>query len=327
MSGHIRTTPQPHYFRINNEARSNTSMNPDPTYLHFLAQSLNNEGCAFIAYGQFQEAIDTLKNSLEITRLGISNEHEARTPCACKFCRTESFFAKGTSRTNEDGHSNREGKQYCTPTKRSKKPSSSTESGSCEMDLDDETDLHTAAYRTGPLERTDDDAFIYTRPLLVSQCSIDGGHYMGSTLSFIILFNIALAHHLQAIEILPLLSRQRERVEALEQPLKLYELAYHLHFQESNKETDDTGKSLDDNVVNLRLMMLITNNISQIHKTARDETKHHQCLHHLLNSLMYISQNSASQHFQKYVLTPIEKAGIFDNLAPILKSKILAAAA
>lgn len=327
MSRDIRTTPQSHYFHINNEARSNTTMNPDPTYLHFLAQNLNNEGCAFITYGQFQDAIEILKNALEITRLGISNENAARTPCACKICRTESFLAMGTSTTNEVGHSNQEEKQSCTPTKKNKKPSSSTESGSCEMDLGDETDLHTAASTTGPLERTDDDAFIYKRPLLVSQCSVDGSHYIGSTLSFIILFNIALAHHLQAIEILPLLSRQRERVEALEQPLKLYELAYQLHFQESNKETDDTGKSLDDNVVNLRLMMLITNNISQIHKKARDATKHHQCLHHLLNSLMYMSQNNASQHFQKYVLTPIEKDGIFDNLAPILKSKILATAA
>ncbi len=315
MSSHLQTTSQTQYFY--NMCNSHESKN------------LNNEGCASIASGEFLNAIRILKNALEINQLGLSNENTARAPCACKFCRTESFLPMHINES-EDARCDDAEEKKCPSHINRNKPSSSIEIGCGEMDVDDENDIQATVSRTGPLDREDNEAFIYRRPLLVSQHSIDQFHYMGKTLSFTILFNIALAHHLNAIEMLPFMSRRSEQLAALEQPLKLYELAYRLNFQ-SNEELNDTSanQSLDDNntIVNLRLMILITNNISQIHREARNETKHHQCLSQLLNSLMYLSHNIASQHFQNSVLTALEKDGIFDNLASILKSKIYAAAA
>ena len=168
-------------------------------------------------------------------------------------------------------------------------------------------------------------AFIYRRPLVVSQHSIDRCHFMGTTLSFVVLFNIALAYHLKVIEMLPFMSNRDELVAGLQQPLKLYELAYQLYFQ-STQQMDETSTTADQNFVNLRLMMLVTNNISQIHKLAGNDKKHIQCLEHILNAIMFMSYNNGSRS-KTDVLQADEKEGIFENLSPILMSDVYAAAA
>lgn len=326
----------------NDENNSNDStVALGPFYLHFLAQNLNNQGCAWIAKGDFDQAIEHLKDALELTRIGQSNEKGAQKPCSCKYCRIGSFIKT----TDENGDLNNEvvfddrESPKCSSALKRKRPGTSINGCSSRMDIDSENNHKCLSFvrqqdkRTATTKGRDEESFIYHRPLLVSKESIDGCHYIGTTLSFIVLFNIALAHHLKAIEILPFLSDPNETVAALQQPLKLYELAYQLYFQsQENKQSQGTPQkpadknSNDHNVVNLRFMMLITNNISQIHKLAGNDKKYYQCLEHLLNALMYMSHNNAFQS-KDIVLTTSEKDGIFDNLSPILNTKNYAAAA
>lgn len=308
-----------------------------------MAQTLNNKGCSFIAKGDFDAAITHLKQALELTRMSMSSHHttadsESRTHCACKYCSLEASLNiadeeelelqdQDCKRTSSETTASSSSASCSRPPKR-KRPCIST--------IDDHEQPQ---HHPKPIVPTDDQAnpndqgFIYRRPMLVHKESISGFHFMGTTLSFIVLFNIALAHHLKAIEMLPLVTDRKDKISLLQQPLKLYELAYQLHFQcqeHGSNGTTATAKNAnntnDQNLVNLRLMMLVTNNISQIHKLAGNENKHKQCLQHLLNALMYMNHENTCPT-KNVVLAPSETDGIFDNLSPILRTKVYAAAA
>jgi hypothetical protein len=300
----------------------------NPRYMHYLAQNLNNEACCWIAKGNYDAAISGLKRALELTQIGLSNERDGRTPpCGCKRCALESHLTLA-----EDNHNRNDEARTMTPEAPLQKPRSLKRKRSIIGSI--ETVMNSRG-KANSLEETD--GFVYRRPMRVHQECIDRCHYNGATLSFVSLFNIALAYHLKAIETVPSMVDSKEKLAVLQQPLKLYELAYQLHFQcQEGKESQTTLKesmescdsssstcTKDPNLINLRLMMLVTSNISQIHKLAGNDTKHHQCLEHLLNAVMYMNHGCDSDN----ILTPREKDGIFDNLAPILKTKLYAAAA
>lgn len=308
----------------------------DSSCVHFMAQTLNNQGCSFVAKGDFDAAITYLKQALELTRLSMSSnntaESESRSHCTCKYCSLEASL----NIVDEEELEINDQDCKLTPSE----TASSSSSASCSRPPKRKRPCISTVNnerQPKPILQTDDKAnpndqgFIYRRPMLVPKQSIEGFHFMGPTLSFIVLFNIALAHHLKAIEMLPLVTDRKERISLLQHPLKLYELAYQLHFQcleqDSNGNATTTKQtSNDQNLLNLRLMMLVTNNISQIHKLAGNENKHNQCLQHLLNALMYMNHENSCPT-KNVVLAPSEKDGIFDNLSPILRTKVYAAAA
>jgi len=303
-----------------------TTAVPDPRYMHYLAQNLNNEACSWITKGNYDAAISGLKRALELTQIGLSNEREGRTPpCGCKRCALESYLTLAEDNHNDEARTKTPEAPLQKPRSLKRKRSSI---GSTETVVN-------SRRKANSFEETG--GFVYRRPMRVHQECIDRCHYNGATLSFVSLFNIALAYHLKAIETVPSMVDSKEKLAVLQQPLKLYELAYQLHFQcQEGKESETTLKermetcdsstttcTKDPNLVNLRLMMLVTSNISQIHKLAGNDTKHHQCLEHLLNAVMYMNHGCDSDN----ILTTREKDGIFDNLAPILKTKVYAAAA
>lgn len=326
------------------EEINSITMALDPPYAHFLAQNLNNQGCTSIVNGDFDEAIDHLKQALELTQIGLSNKKMDREPCSCQFCSIESFLETFEDENDNDTgvlFDNGEAAERSRALERLRVITNTgthiDNTSSTRMNIDDDKDKGNCESNFPRDETTSgEEAFIYRRPLRVSKKCIDQCHYMGTALSFVVLFNIALAYQLKAIEVLPFMRNPENRVAALQQPLKLYELAYQMHLecQESSrsdaKATQETGGTTnnraDHNHVNLRFMMLITNNISQIHKLAGNDTKHMQCLGHLLKALMYMSHDNGSESYNT-VLKSSEKDGIFENLSPILMSDIYAAAA
>ena len=50
------------------------------------------------------------------------------------------------------------------------------------------------------MEKDNDGGFVYQKLLLIDDHSINANHYMGSTLSSIIIFNLALSNHLMGVD-------------------------------------------------------------------------------------------------------------------------------
>merc|ERR1740130_1632212 len=191
-----------------------------------------------------------------------------------------------------------------------------------------------------------DDGFVYRRLLLVNNRSIEEDHFMGATLSLIIIFNLALAHHLMIIDIanneslassttIGYCSTNNQKLNALQRALKLYELAYQLHIKyiehlsqcttltTTDDDDDDNGNHTKRISITLHLTMIFSNNLGQIHRVAGNTKKHIMCLQHLLNNIMYMGQQS--QHVN--VLDSKEFDGFFHNISPIVFNGVCASAA
>mmetsp|Transcript_32875 Transcript_32875/g.79549 ORF Transcript_32875/g.79549 Transcript_32875/m.79549 type:complete len:240 (-) Transcript_32875:58-777(-) len=112
------------------------------------------------------------------------------------------------------------------------------------------------------------EGFIHRVPLRISSHSIDVP--LGSLFSFILTYNMALAHHLSAMEE----KKENQRRRKLQKALKLYELSYRWHVQEEMNC--------------LAFSMIIANNLSEIHRVAKNERKRQMCLQNLLSTMMYV---------------------------------------
>jgi len=330
---------------------------PNTLQLYSMSQHLNNQGCLLIEMGDYSAAVIHLKRALELTRAGLSGEQE-QVCCECQCCSMSSYVPNPSDAVTSSCEEEREVEcdmrdvdcqteplHSCNGAQRRRRTRISIESET--SSIPQETN-HT------------EEGFVYRQPIWCNQHNGVCRH-IGTTMSFVVLFNIALSHHLKAIEMIPHLNEGNDTNSVLQQPLKLYELAYQLNSRcqerserspsvaeqqpesqlrrrpesrdESCEEEDPATRRFSSHLVNLRIMMLITNNISQIHKLAGNETKHHQCLEHLLNAVMYIcNQNQAmasgnSQQQTHSVFSPSERDGIFENLSLILNTKVYAAAA
>jgi len=180
------------------------------------------------------------------------------------------------------------------------------------------------------------DGFVYSRPILVNQHSINEGHFMGITLSLIILFNLSLAHHLLTIEELKKEKDDTNKGETgrtrAQQSLQLYQLAYQLHqdyiqYQQPYTATTNNSSSENENnehnrsVSSLKFTMIISNNIGEIHHIVGNHILYKKCLHHLLSLIMYLVDNNVD------VLDLSEMDGFYHNVSSIMMQKNCAQAA
>lgn len=113
------------------------------------------------------------------------------------------------------------------------------------------------------------DGYVYRRPIQIKPQAMKEGHKMGLTLPLIITFNLALAHHLSAIE-----DQDFNRTK-LKKVLQLYELAYRWQM-----DADDHQFTC------IRFTMVISNNLGEIHRVVKNKSKHVKCLQHLLSTMM-----------------------------------------
>lgn len=304
-----------------------------------MAKKLNNRGSKYIVLGKYDEAIYDLKEALEVTKMVVSTDVGTSEPSPCVHCPFHPFLQMLNDVEKADGLSSSTQRELGIRQLRAEKK------------IVIVTDNNKGASSSGLRQ---DKGFIYRHPFVVDPRCIDLDHYMGATLSFIIVFNIALAHHLKAIDLISSGTCKTDPIEILQQPLRLYELAYELHFQckeewlqqsrslqqqQQRRASDNNARSLPQelcdeeshgahtehlcNLVNLRLMLLLTNNIGEIHKLAGSTGKYNKCLEHLLNAIMYMSLNFQGET----VISTREKDGMFENLSPILGTNEIAEAA
>jgi hypothetical protein len=122
--------------------------------------------------------------------------------------------------------------------------------------------------RNGILKRSEEESFVYKQPMRVSPHSMN--HSMGAIFPLVVTFNLALAHHLNAMKV----KGEKDRLRNLHQALKLYELAYRWLVEE---EIDC-----------LPFAMIIANNLAEIHRAANNPKKCEKCLRNLLSLMMFI---------------------------------------
>jgi tetratricopeptide (TPR) repeat protein len=119
-------------------------------------------------------------------------------------------------------------------------------------------------------------------------------------LSFVLLYNLALGHHLSALN-------SNEREKELHKALCLYELAYTIQMAEGIELT-------------VLQTMAIINNLGQIHWILGSEEKSRQCFQHLLSTIMFLNDCGDSA-----VVENLE--GFLCNVLPLISNNVCASAA
>jgi hypothetical protein len=253
---------------------------------HLLAQKLNNRGAAMIETYQFDEAIAALVKALKLSEQSANDK-----ACSCKFCSLDGCLS--ANHTGPLIKQDRQDSQSMID-----KVKTSSHCLHCPTEEDSSMDESLSQSLGG---------YMYSKPIHVDTNSIKEGHNMGITLSQIIIFNLALAHQLEATAQRPS-STTSPNLRVLQKSLKLYELAYQLHFDSAidKNECDDI-----DNIGNVRFMMIVTNNLGEIHRIASCRTKHEVCLQHLLQTIMYLVDRQHS-------IDSVELDGYLRNTSQIL---------
>ncbi len=251
---------------------------------HFLAQDLNNEASALIAKSKsIPYAIKLLTRAIELSRLDPEHEDED----------------ENDSNTN-----------------------TSCDCERCSLDsclFQDDYYRHQRDQQYQKHVVNESDCIVFRRPLRVSQTIIQEKHYMGSTLTVMILFNLALAHQLLGMAIPSAWPTYEDRFENMDRALKLYELCIHA--------TDGCNCS---DAASLRLKLLVMNNLSQIHKLSGFPKKYRLCLEFLLRAMMFVAHGHEGEWDLDYqILTPFEIDAIYRNMqsSSVLMGKEVHAAA
>jgi tetratricopeptide (TPR) repeat protein len=115
-----------------------------------------------------------------------------------------------------------------------------------------------------------DETFIFRAPLYIQSRVTDHTsftYYVES--SFMLLYNLALTHHLSSLS-------GDNTQKSLRKALALYELAY-------------TIQMTEDIQLTVLQTMAIANNLGQIHAALDDAEKSRQCFQHLLSSIMFMN--------------------------------------
>lgn len=203
---------------------------------HFLAQRLNNRAAYCIEIGNHEEAILSLVQALRLSEKPHSESMSSMDmdvdEMTCECQRCSLEFCMSYSHKNS-------------------KPQS----------FDNNT-----SNKDG-----EKGGYVYRQPILIPTEIIQEGHFMGVVLPIILTFNLALSHHLDALEPNTVSRPQLRRV------LRLYELAYRWLLEDDDIHSDS-----------LQFTMVISNNLSEIHRLVSNHDKHQKCLEHLLSAMMYI---------------------------------------
>eukprot|EP00934_Nitzschia_sp_Nitz4_P007509 Nitzschia sp. Nitz4//scaffold83_size84149//4940//5680//NITZ4_005161-RA/size84149-processed-gene-0.49-mRNA-1//-1//CDS//3329558908//7499//frame0 len=195
-----------------------------------LTNRLNDQGAVLIQTGEYDQAIEVLVKALKIWEKVAPVETCQCTNCSLDDCIMSSRQEVSPSCACISG-------SKCTP-----------------YGFDSLVDPSDAEER-----------FIYRTPIFsCRQCT---EHSPGGTLTLIIILNLAMAHHLSAMQS----SNCRRR---LQKALQLYELAHQL-IQE-------------DDFASPRATLIIANNVGEIHRVVQNHKKHAMCMHILLSTMMFM---------------------------------------
>ena len=206
------------------------------------AQMLNDEAALLIQQGAFHDAIPHLVQALRL----YERVADAYVACTCQHCSLESCIARS---------------------KRHEQPAYCMEISSADDDADDsDNDI---CYASG--------GYVYRQPIYCAPTFSHEGHHPGVTLMMIIIFNLALAHHLLSITY-----PQNEEMcrDQLSKALQLYELFYQLQMERE--------------VFSTQAMLAVANNVAMVHRVVGNQSKYQMCLEHLMSCIMLVVEDVKS---------------------------------
>lgn len=149
--------------------------------------------------------------------------------------------------------------------------------------------------------------FVFRNPMFVIDGSIQPTTFRYYVvLSFVLLYNLALCHHLSALDVINSNDANRKR-HLLIRSLSLYELAYTVQMTEELE------------LAVLQTMALV-NNLGQIHLALGAAQKSQQCMEHLLSTIMFVNDCGEQSNIQ-------EMEGFVANVMPLIAKSDAAPAA
>jgi hypothetical protein len=144
-----------------------------------------------------------------------------------------------------------------------------------------------------------DEDFIYRHPIRANNLPADEGDYI---ISVIVIFNMALCHHLIAIEANP-----GNYINRLKGALKLYELGFCMQMK-------------GDIHMDMTFALAMVNNCAQIYKAMNRKSKARKFSKHMLSFLMMMIENGEAE-------TVDELDGFLWNASRLILKKNVAQAA
>jgi len=258
--------------------------NHPPSYTYHLAQQLNNSAAQCIEIGHYSRAIWSLSKALEINRNQMNTDRPRREKvCKCYRCTLDGCIAFSESNRSAAAifdctSSNGE----CPNIK--KRRIDSSEVATEKRNL---CDSSSSTISQESEDRVFEDGYTYCQPILVGS----EGHTMGATLFLVIIFNLALAYHLKALDGH---HTKKERDTIIQKTLSMYELSHwwQLKLLSKDKKGNSTSSTRAaasySSVASIRFNMIIQNNLSQIYLLINDNSKYKRCLQQLLSTVMVV---------------------------------------
>jgi hypothetical protein len=242
-----------------------------------LLSQTNNNGAILIREEKYKDAIDTLASGLQFARrlIATSSVSEGRAECTMPIpLESLADYVDGT----------------CSTLKTQQAAIKDIAYGSSVDTLPEKSN------------EWHENKFLYSRPIVI--CRLDPNLFSFHSYAFMMMFNMALAYHLAAIE------SGRGPSPHFKSALDLYELAYALHLHE-------------DLEVPLIYSCAIVNNIAQVQRSMDDDETANMCFNHLISIIMLIVEGSEGvDNFSEAL------AGFFYNVSClILKESLTAPAA
>jgi hypothetical protein len=208
------------------------------------AKRLNNEGYCLIKNDRYDEAVVTLMQALRETKKTAVEARNERRVSSC---------SQGSSRdTHPSSTTSPSQVEICTPVNM----------------VDAETTFVDLAMQD-QLDSPSQSPYMYTEPVFITDQLKASKDDSITTLSFIIMFNLALSHHLKGNSSEGVSSRK-----SLEIAKRLYELTFQMQAQEVE--------------TNLLLMSSLLNNLSLVHKALDNQHEAEQCDQLLLSALLLL---------------------------------------
>lgn len=214
------------------------------------AQTLNNQAAQNIQDGEYSTAISTLIRALQVSSHTNPASDQDPPSCSCSSCSLDSCM------------------EY-----------SQQVAGSCDSS---KGSIHSSSdkftHGNGGYNHNTDGGYLYRDPIRVPPRVIQQNHSMGLVLPLILTFNLALAHHLQALHERALSGGKLKKI------LRLYELLFRWQMDDDDVQVDS-----------IIFTLIISNNLGEIHRAVCNHDTYNQCLQHLLSTVMFMVECKGTQ--------------------------------
>jgi hypothetical protein len=237
---------------------------------------LNNEAVLLIATFNYTAACDLLSEALQMLREGFTEDDKSVTNSRySEHQEIQQTSGVAGPEIHGDGHVRLGPRLLVAPRKANQQHEVDCSASSC--------------------------YYIYRKPIEIQELPSSGiSAHDYSLLIQAVLFNLALAHHLAALNENVMASGTSSRDATLQRAINLYQLSHTLRCQET--------LVYDDAVY----FMAFLNNLAHIHHMVGNKIKAEQCCQHLLACIMYMAEYDDE-----------ETHAVFQEFFPTIKHLIL----